>query len=147
MSMLTDQIERLREYGKARDGEIASLVLEAADTIETLRAKLHDDPARVFTSLYIRDKYSGMTHRIGDDRHDMIYVDDEGTIHYSNLQNGDGCIGYKSVNKETISDKYPAKDWGKRKDEYTYGYEFIPNLNEYGYPFDPIHDNKEVSDE
>lgn len=87
--------------------------------------------------LYIRDKYSGHIHKIGDSPHDCLMVDDEGTVHYHNLQNGDGCTGYKSVNRETISDRYPHKDWGRRANEYTSGYEFVPNTDEYGYPYDP----------
>ena len=87
--------------------------------------------------LYIRDKYSGKIHKVGDDTHDCITVDEEGTIHYYNLQNGDGCIGYKSVNRETLSEKYPDGDWGVRGIEYISGYEFVPNTDEYGYPYDP----------
>ena len=89
------------------------------------------------TNLYIRDKYHGTIHRIGDNPHDCLTVDKNGTVHYHNLQNGDGCIGYMSVNRETIADKYPETDWGTHAWEFTYGYEFVPNEDEYGYPFDP----------
>lgn len=87
--------------------------------------------------LYIRDKYTGKIHKVGDNTHDCIIVDEEGTIHYYNLQNGDGCIGYKSVNRETLSEKYPDEDWGVSGIEYISGYEFVPNIDEYGYPYDP----------
>lgn len=87
--------------------------------------------------LYIRDKYNGHIHKIGDNPHDCLMVDDDGTVHYYNLQNGDGCIGYKSVNRETLVDKYPDKVWGKRASEYISGYEFVPNMDKYGYPYDP----------
>lgn len=89
------------------------------------------------TDLYIRDKYSGRIHRVGDNPHDMLTVDDEGTVHYSNLQNGDGCTGYRSVNRETLKDKYPDRNWGEREKEFTSGYEFVPNTDDYGYPTDP----------
>lgn len=95
-----------------------------------------------FINLYIRDKYSGTIHRIGDDPHDCLSVDEEGTIHYHNLQCGDGCIGYKSVNRETLADKYPDTDWGERSGEYTSGYEFVPNENEYGYPYNPMEESE-----
>ena len=36
--------------------------------------------------LYIKDKYTGKIHKVGDDTHDCITVDEEGTIHYYNLQ-------------------------------------------------------------
>ena len=87
--------------------------------------------------LWIRDKYSGRVHKIGTDVHDCLSVDKSGTVHYRNLQNGDGCIAYLSTNKEKLSDRYPDHDWGDRKDEYVYGYEFVPNEDEYGYPYDP----------
>lgn len=87
--------------------------------------------------LWIRDKYSGTIHKIGDDVHDCLMVDEEGTVRYYNLQCGDGCKGYKSVNRETLADKYPDKEWGWRAKEYTSGYEFVPNTDEYGDPYDP----------
>lgn len=77
------------------------------------------------TDIFVRDKYTGNIHKVGDDPHDSLYVDDEGTLHYSNLQNGDGCVAYKSKNKETISNKYPNKEWGERADEFLYGFEFV----------------------
>lgn len=92
--------------------------------------------------LWIRNKYSGTIHKIGDDPHDCLMVDDQGTVRYYNLQCGDGCKGYKSVNRETLADKYPDKDWGKRAGEYTSGYEFVPNTDEYGYPYDPTKEDK-----
>lgn len=94
------------------------------------------------TDLWIRNKYSGAVHRIGDDPHDCLYVDDEGTVHYENLQCGDGCEGYKSVNRETLSDIHPDRDWGRRADEFTYGYEFVPNTDDYGYPYNPMMEDK-----
>ena len=45
---------------------------------------------------YIRDKATGRVHGFGEDQHDDIWVDSEGTLHYHNLQNGDGC-SYQSI--------------------------------------------------
>lgn len=67
------------------------------------------------TDLYIRDKHSGLVHRIGDDGHDMLIIGRDGQLHYQNLQNGDGC--------------HTGADFG--------GYEFIPNEDEEGYNCDP----------
>lgn len=47
-------------------------------------------------TFWVRDKQSNVIHRVGDDQHDSVYVDHEGTLHYHNLQNGDGC-GEKSL--------------------------------------------------
>ena len=40
MSMISKQIDDLRAYAKDRNGELAKLVSDAADTIEMLSAKL-----------------------------------------------------------------------------------------------------------
>jgi len=68
-----------------------------------------------FLDIFVRDKYSGRIHRVGDNTHDMHWVDQAGTIHYYNMQNGDGCIGYQSINEEKDSDG-----------NYAFGYEFVP---------------------
>lgn len=67
--------------------------------------------------IYVRDKYSGRIHRIGDDIHDSLWVDENGTLFYHNMQNGDGCIGYHSVNQDKTVDN---------PNEYQFGYEFVP---------------------
>ena len=41
------------------------------------------------TSLYVYDKETKRIHRIGDERHEALYVIN-GEIRYHNLQNGDG---------------------------------------------------------
>ena len=77
--------------------------------------------------IYVRDKYTGRIHRVGDDVHDSFWVDRNGTLLaadetvYSvkisrssfNMQNGDGCTGYHSVNQD--------------KEEC--GFEFVPMMD------------------
>lgn len=41
--------------------------------------------------LYVYDKDTGHTHRVGDDQHDSLYVSD-GVVYYYNLQNGCGTL-------------------------------------------------------
>lgn len=41
MSLISKQIDELRAYAKDRNGELAKLINDAADTIEELSAKLH----------------------------------------------------------------------------------------------------------
>ena len=65
--------------------------------------------------LYIRDKTTGEVHRIGDDPHDQITIY-KGRLTYYNLQNGDGC---------TLGENEGG------------GYEFVDNVDEYGYNVDP----------
>lgn len=78
-----------------------------------------------FCTLFIKDKYTGWIHKVGTNPHDSLYVDEKGTIHYCNLQNGDGCIGYKSKENKTLAEKYPDRNWGERANEFVYGYEFV----------------------
>lgn len=72
------------------------------------------------TDLYVRDRYSGHIHRVGDDHHDCLTVDKNGNVHYQNLQNGDGC----------------------RTGLSACGYEFVPNEDEMGYPVNPMEDER-----
>ena len=70
-------------------------------------------------NLYIRDKDIDVIRRIGDDPHDMLTINEHGQLCYHNLQNGGGC----------------------RTGEEPQGwYEFVPNMDEYGYNFDPRED-------
>lgn len=62
----------------------------------------------MLTDFWVRDKLTGRVHKVGDEQHDSIWVDDEGELHYMNLQNGDGCSG-----------KSHLKDGD--------GYEFVPS--------------------
>lgn len=39
-------------------------------------------------ALYVKDKQSNVIHMVGTDSHDRLYLDIEGNIQYSNLQNG-----------------------------------------------------------
>lgn len=70
--------------------------------------------------LYVRDRFSGEIHRIGDNQHDMLTIGEDGELHYQNLQNGDGC--------KTGENHLGA------------GYEFVPNEDDYGYNCDPRED-------
>lgn len=45
------------------------------------------------TNLYVLGKCSGRVHRVGDSKHDGIWVDNNGVVNYYNLQDGDGCSG------------------------------------------------------
>lgn len=66
------------------------------------------------TDLYIRDKTSGRVHRIGDDPHDSLWVDHKGTVHYMNLQCGDGAGPYSQLDQragfEFVSSEYGVPD-------------------------------------
>lgn len=61
--------------------------------------------------LYVRDKATGRVHRIGSDKHDGLWVDEEGTVHYENLQNGDGC-GAESRQDPLAGYEFVPSDFG-----------------------------------
>ena len=64
------------------------------------------------TNLYIRDKDSGRIHRVGDECHDALWVDTDGTVYYSNLQNGDGCSHHSRTDKNAGYEFMPS-DFGE----------------------------------
>lgn len=70
------------------------------------------------TDIYVRDKWSGEIHRVGDDQHDQLTIWNDGHLHYYNLQNGEGCSTGDTPRDQS-------------------GYEFVPNVDEYGYNCDP----------
>ena len=41
-------------------------------------------------SLYVKDNTSGFVHEYGTDSHDALILQDDGSLHYENLQNGTG---------------------------------------------------------
>lgn len=41
-------------------------------------------------AIYVKDKQSNIIHMVGTDSHDRLYLDENGNIQYSNLQNGGG---------------------------------------------------------
>jgi hypothetical protein len=49
---------------------------------------------KMLTDLFIHDKTTGETHRIGDNQHDSLSVID-GRVVYENLQNGEGTYSGK----------------------------------------------------
>ena len=67
--------------------------------------------------LYIMDKQTGDIWRIGDNKHDMLTITDDGQLRYHNLHNGDGCE--TGINGTGC------------------GYEFVPNEDSHGYNADP----------
>lgn len=87
--------------------ELVEMVAEYQKAILDLQQELE---ARRNTDFFVRDKHSGRIHRVGDDRHDSIFVTTEGELCYHHLQCGDGCHGNSLLNKES-------------------GFEFVPSTN------------------
>lgn len=81
-----------------------------AVTTEHDKASLLQDKRS--TDLYIRDKDSGRIHKVGDECHDALWVDVDGTVHYSNLQNGDGCADYSQIDPNAGYEFMPS-DFGE----------------------------------
>lgn len=78
--------------------------------IGILKEKLHP-------LFYVRDKVHGRIHGFGEDVHDSVWVDEEGTFRYYNLQNGDGC-GSKSVLDNHAGYEFCPMDEGRIDPEY-----------------------------
>lgn len=81
-----------------------------AITAENDKASLLQDKRSI--DLYIRDKDSGRIHRVGDECHDALWVDVDGTVHYSNLQNGDGCADHSQIDPNAGYEFMPS-DFGE----------------------------------
>ena len=81
-------------------------------------------PVSGLTDIYVRDKWSGGIHRVGDDQHDQLTIWNDGQLHYYNLQNGDGCSTGDTPRDQSC-------------------YEFVPNVDEYGYNCDPREEERE----
>lgn len=93
-------------------------IARAKCVLDYVHTKKESAPGKL-TDIYIRDKVSGENRKVGDNRHDMLTITDDGELRYYNLQNGDGCrTGRNSYNSDS-------------------GYEFVPNEDPYGYNEDP----------
>ena len=66
--------------------------------------------------LYIKDRGTGIIHRIGDDPHDSLYVDHNGSVHYFNMHCGDGAGPYSLLNREN-GFEFIKSDGGDPEDE------------------------------
>ena len=69
MSLISKQINELREYAKVRKGELAKLINDAADTIEMLSAKLHASQMER-SSQYYNDGWLPVDERNPDNKYD-----------------------------------------------------------------------------
>lgn len=61
------------------------------------------------TDFYVRDKETGRIHRVGDDEHDSVWVDHDGTLHYYNLKDGDGCDAVSILDDESGYEFCPSE--------------------------------------
>ena len=76
MSMISKQIDELRDYAKDRKGELAKLINDAADTIEELSAKLHAKNMEQSSQYYDNLNELNAIHAAiaGLDDHDEVFV-------------------------------------------------------------------------
>ena len=47
---------------------------------------------RMSVKIYVRDNTNGKVHEYGTSQHDALILQDDGSLHYQNLQNGCGTI-------------------------------------------------------
>lgn len=90
------------------------------EAIEAYKARRDNDKCgievvppsgRTLCDFYVRDKTSGEIHKVGTDAHDSIWVDHEGTLHYQNLQNADGC-SFRSAKDDKQGYEFVPSDCG-----------------------------------
>lgn len=126
-----DVIDRMKDGGDG--GQKRADILHAIDKIlsmETINAVTKQQLRNALTwiwkdrekhgyliDLWVRDKANGEIHRLGDDQHDGIWVSYDGTVHFSNLQNGDGC-GAHSLTDELAGYEFCPSDYGRVDEEY-----------------------------
>ena len=64
--------------------------------------------------LYIRDNTNGKVHKYGESQHDSLILEEDGSIHYYNLQNGCGTMfpeeGYSFCFADGSLPEYPGTD-------------------------------------
>lgn len=77
-------LESLREYG-----ELQKRHKVLVDTCDDMYAKLKE---RSGAQLYIRDNVNGKVHKYGDNQHDALILEEDGSINYYNLQTGCGSM-------------------------------------------------------
>ena len=65
--------------------------------------------------LYVKDNTSGRVHEYGTNQHDSLVLQDDGSLHYYNLQNGCGTMfpedGYSFCLEDGIIPRLD-KEWG-----------------------------------
>ena len=69
-------------------------------------------------ALYVIDKVTGKVHRVGDDVHDLLFVDN-GVVRYFNLQNSEGTgedCSYEFI--ETDPYGHIPKEYEQKADDY-----------------------------
>lgn len=70
-------------------------------------------------AIYVKDKQSNIIHMVGTDSHDRLYLDENGNIQYSNLQNGGGTPDDYSF---VLDDEgYNEKNLPFTKEQESYG--------------------------
>lgn len=73
--------------------EQKEVVYEIALDLQDARAeiaRLRRVPMHPLSLVKVRDKGTGKEHIVGSDTHDLLLVEEDGSISYMNLQNGEG---------------------------------------------------------
>ena len=64
-----------------------------------------------FPLIRVRDKDNGREHIVGTDTHDSLYIDDDGSLHYHNYQNGEGSGASRKYAYEFVG---AGAEWAER---------------------------------
>lgn len=63
--------------------------------------------------IFVKDNTDGKVHEYGTNPHDSLTLQEDGSLHYENLQNGEGTLG-KGYSFCTVSGKPPEDTDGER---------------------------------
>ena len=123
MSLISKQITDLRAYAKDRKGELAKLVSDAADTIETLSAKLSAANMER-SSQYYHGGWIPCSERLPEEDTEVLisyrYKEGEGDTDHVNIDitsYGTTCFGGREI--------HTLKEWRQPFDYFHANYEVI----------------------
>lgn len=85
--MIITAIENAEKQSLENGLDRIMMTIEFADKV----IELLKEP-RTGAQLFLRDNYSGTVHKYGDNKHDSLILEDDGSLHYYNLQNGCGTM-------------------------------------------------------
>lgn len=90
--LLRNSEEPMQQYALARIEELEQQIEAYKGWISSAGVAPPEEEPAPMTDLYVRDRHTGKAHRVGDDHHDSLFVDDKGIVQYHNMQNGDGTL-------------------------------------------------------
>lgn len=90
MSIITEQIKRLRKYAGSRKGEIADICKDAAETIETLSEKVRTANMERLMAYY-NGGWIPVKERLPEDEQEILFSTKTGRVHSGKYHDDDSA--------------------------------------------------------